>query len=390
VKNYEAVLEHIESYWHRLIRSTPQDEGTLIGLPRPYLVPSENAIFRELFYWDSYFTAFGVLDSPLEGLVVDITENLARLFHRFGVIPNGSRYYFLSRSQPPFFTRLALLALTVKEKRGDADTKAWLTEMTRVAELEHETVWLGTQHPHHRLMHAGLSRYFDINYLDALASCESGWDHSTRCDERWLEHLPVDLNAILHARELDLARMQEHLGNLEAARKWQARAATRAETMNALLWDEAAGFYFDFDFQAGQRNPHPSLAGFYPLWSGLASPEQAERVVHEWLPRFERPGGLLTTLEVRAGCQWAAPNGWAPLHWLVVAGLERYGFHADATRVMRAWCDNNALVFEKTGAMWEKYNVEHVGVEGEGGLYGALEGFGWTNGVFRDFARRLE
>ena len=387
---YQSVLEHIAAYWPRLIRHTPTDEGTLIGLPQPYLVPSENPIFRELFYWDSYFTALGLLETLLEDHIVGITENLAYLYKRFGVIPNGSRYYFLSRSQPPFFTRLVQLALQVKEGRGDADTLEWLRDMTAVSMNEHETVWMGTEHPHPRQMHRGLSRYFDINYLDVLASCESGWDHSTRCDSRWLEHLPVDLNSILYARELDIADAHVALGNPEAARLWRGKAETRAGTMNELMWDEAAGFYFDYDFAAERRNPHPSLAGFYPLWAGLATPERAARAVTEWLPRFSQQGGLLTTIEVQTGRQWAAPNGWVPLHWLVVAGLERYGFHAEATRIMRAWCDNNAAVFENTGALWEKYNVTQIGVEGEGGLYGSLRGFGWTNGVFADFARRLE
>ncbi len=387
--NYKPVLEHIDAYWPKLIRFTPSDDGTLIGLPKPYLVPSENAIFRELFYWDSYFTALGLQGTPLEQHIVDIADNLAHLYERFGVIPNGSRYYFLSRSQPPFFTRIVQLALTVKQRRADPDTQVWLRRMTDIAASEHETVWLGTEHPHHRLMHLGLSRYFDVNYLDALASCESGWDHSTRCDDRWLSHLPVDLNAILYAREIDLAAAYATLGDSATAQLWQERARKRAATINALMWDEVKGFYFDYDLTAQSRNPHSSLAGFYPLWAGLASLEQAERVVRDWLPHFERSGGLLTTLEEHAGRQWAAPNGWAPLHWLVVAGLERYGFHTDAQRIMKKWCDNNALVFEQTGAMWEKYNVQTIGAQSEGGLYGSLKGFGWTNGVFKDFAKRL-
>ncbi len=387
---YAPVLTHIDRYWSRLLRETPLDRGTLIGLPHPYLVPSEDPIFREMFYWDSYFIALGLTGTPLEGVTVGIVENLAHLFERFGVIPNGSRYYFLSRSQPPFFTRLMLLGFDVKQRRDDPDALEWLRGMTQVAVAEHETVWLGTEHPHHRQVYQGLSRYFDINYLDVLAGCESGWDHSTRCDERWLEHLPVDLNAILYVRELDIAAAHRLLGQTDTAQGWERSAAARGQQINRLMWDDHQGFYFDFDFVGERLNPHPSLAGFYPLWAGLASPEQAHRVVTEWLPQFERSGGLLTTLEIKAGRQWAAPNGWAPLQWLVVAGLERYGFQVEAARIMRAWCDNNASVFVSTGALWEKYNVEQVGATGEGGLYGALQGFGWTNAVFKDFARRLE
>ncbi|HUS14409.1 MAG TPA: trehalase family glycosidase, partial [Chloroflexia bacterium] len=225
--------------------------------------------------------------------------------------------------------------------------------------------------------------------LDVLASCESGWDHSTRCDERWLEHVPVDLNSILHVREQDFAWAAERLGHHRAAARWRDTAATRAATMQRLLWDEEAGFFFDYDYVNQRRTPVPSLAGFYPLWAGWATPEQAVRVVAEWLPRFEQPGGLLTSLDARPGRQWAAPNGWAPLQWLAIQGLLRYGENAAARRVMTKWCEHNAAVFAATGAMWEKYNVVEVGAVPEGGLYGTVPGFGWTNGVFVDLARLL-
>ncbi len=387
--NYQPTLEYISAYWSKIIRQTPEDHGTLIGLPKPYLVPSQDPIFIEMFYWDSYFIALGLIGTPDEPRIFDMLENFAYIFNRFGVIPNGSRFYFLSRSQPPFLLELIKLGLEIKQQRQDPDTNTWLEQMLSIAETEHKTVWLANQHPHHRNVYQGLSRYFDINYLDALASCESGWDHSTRCSDKWLEHLPVDLNAILYAREQDLANYHSLLGHTEQAMHWRQAATTRAKTINNIMWDENQGFYFDYNYKLEQRNLHPSLAGFYPLWAGLASQEQAARVVQDWLPQFERVGGLLTTLEVRQGHQWAAPNGWAPLQWLVVAGLERYGFDLEAQRIMRAWCDNNAVVFSKTAALWEKYNVEQIGAASEGGLYGALQGFGWTNGVFWDFAKRL-
>jgi alpha,alpha-trehalase len=142
-------------------------------------------------------------------------------------------------------------------------------------------------------------------------------------------------------------------------------------------------------------SPHASLAGFYPLWAGLATRAQAARLVQDWLPKFDCPGGLVTTLEERAGRQWAYPNGWAPLHWLVAAGLERYGYTDEARKVRTKWLDHCARIFAATGAMWEAYNVVDLDVLPEAGpreasLYGSLAGFGWSNAVFVDFARRLD
>jgi alpha,alpha-trehalase len=281
------------------------------------------------------------------------------------------------------------LAWGVKQRRGDEDTSEWLAQQLALAEAEQATVWSGTAQPHHRLVHQGLSRYFDINFLDMLASCESGWDHSTRCDDRWLSHLPVDLNSILYVRERDMAEFARVLGDEARARQWDERAAARAATMHSLFWDDAAGFFLDYDYQAGRRNPTLSLAGFYPLWAGWATPEQAERAVEVHLPRFEQRGGLVTSLTPQAGRQWAWPNGWAPLQWIAAEGLDRYGFHAEAQRIRARWCDACATMHARTGVLWEKYDVVDPGGEGEEGLYGHVVGFGWTNGVFVDFARKL-
>lgn len=390
-RRWKPVLEYIDAYWSRLVRHNPSDHGTLIGLPNPYLVPSDGAMFQEMYYWDSYFMALGLRGQPLEAMIPGMAENLAELMKRFLVIPNGSRFYFTSRSQPPFFTALIWEAYRVKQQRGDADLHIWLSEMLRVAELEHRTVWIGIAQPHDRLHQSGLSRYFDINYLDILASCESGWDHSTRCDDRWLSHLPVDLNSILYACELDMMRMAEVIGDSSRAAEWQRKSAARAEIVREWLWDEQASFYLDYDFANARRNPHASLAGFYPLWAGIATPAQAERMVHEWLPKFLHAGGLVTTLTAQAGRQWAYPNGWAPLHWLIDAGLERYGFSQQASAVRVAWLETVASEFGRTGALWEKYNVtatiDHAVEEG---VYGQVSGFGWTNAVFKDFAGRTD
>lgn len=387
---FAPVLAYINDYWPSVIRHHPEDEKTRIGLPYPYAVPSDGAMFQEMYYWDSYFMGLGLVGTEHEAVIIDMAENMAYLFNRFGIIPNASRYYFLSRSQPPLFTQMIWLAYAVKQQRGDSDTAAFLARMMAVAEAEHKTVWLGTAQPHYRQVYAGLSRYFDINFLDLLASCESGWDHSTRCDDRWLEHLPVDLNSILYLRENDFARAADILGQPEQATYWREQAKQRAEAMHRLHWDDVAGFFFDYDFVNERRNLHASLAGFYPLWAGLATPEQAERMVQAWLPRFEFNGGLVTSLESKPGRQWAYPNGWAPLQWLVVAGLERYGYHEEALRIAEKWCLNCAQVFAATGAMWEKYNVIDLDRAGEQGLYGHVKGFGWSNAVFVDFVRTLE
>jgi alpha,alpha-trehalase len=397
---HDLVLAYIDTFWDRLIRHQPEDRGTLIGVPRPYLVPSvdrDRPLFQEMYYWDSYFMNLGVFDTPRAWLIPDTAENCAALIERFGFVPNGTRYYFTSRSQPPFFTRMMWLADTVKRRRKDADADDFLRRMTAAAVTEHETCWLGDKHPHERKKLRGLSRYHDINYSHFLASCESGWDHSTRCDGtrsgteagRWLDFVPVCLNSILLARELDIARAYSSFGETDRSREWTTYASDRVEAMQELFWDADREFFFDYDWKAGARSNDPSLAGFYPLWAGWATPEQAARVVARWLPQFLLLGGVVTSLEGFAGRQWAYPNGWAPLQWLTAAGLDRYGFSSEANELRRRWCDTCESGFARRGTLSEKYNVADPTAPAECGLYGMVEGFGWTNAVYVDFARRL-
>src|SRR5690606_36459391 len=111
-----------------------------------------------------------------------------------------------------------------------------------------------------------------------------------------------------YARAQDMAEFARMLGQEERAVEWDVRAAGRAQTMHEVFWDEEQGFFLDYDYVAQQRNPTPTLAGFYPLWAGWATAEQAERAVRDWLPRFEQPGWLVTSLSAQAGRQWAWPN----------------------------------------------------------------------------------
>ena len=394
------ITAYIEGFWERLIRHQPADKGTLIGVPRAYLVPSADAhrpLFQELYYWDSYFMALGLVGTSHDWLILDIAENMAHLIERFGFIPNGTRYYFTSRSQPPFFTKMVDLALNVLKARNDPGTADFLKRMTALAVQEHETCWLGEKHPHERRKYRGLSRYHDINYSHFLASCESGWDHSPRCDGmnplaeagRWLDFLPVCLNSILYAREMDIAGWFTELGDRTGAEYWAAVAEERIPVMQEVFWSPEDEFFLDFDWKAEKRDPLPSAAGFYPLWAGWATKEQAARLVAKWLPRFLLPGGIVTTLEPCAGRQWGYPNGWAPLQWLTAAGLDRYGYHKEADEIRRRWCETCRHEYGLRGTLSEKYNVAGALEHAEEGLYGMVEGFGWTNAVYMDFMRKL-
>ncbi len=385
----KPALEYIDRYWERLERYKPHDDGTLIGLPRPYFVPSMSTgtgfAFEELYYWDTYFTAQGFIDTPRQYLMKGLVEDLMALMNRFHIIPNAGRTYHTSRSQPPFLTTFILQIYQLEKN------KRWLRESMDVAKEEYRTVWMGVAHPNWRQVFNGLSRYYHVDVLDDLAEAESGWDMTTRFDRQALSYLPVDLNALLYKYERDFAEAARILGDEEEIGEWERRAAKRKAMMKQYLWDEEKGFYFDFNFMTGKFSQVWSLAGFFPLWAGLEDEVDAKRIMSH-LDKFEFEGGLSTTaakphIKMRLPTQWAYPNGWAPLHLIALEGMERYGYRDDAERIARKWLNACLVHFEQHGEFIEKYNVVNIHDEPVEGVYPSQSGFGWTNAVFVRLAK---
>jgi alpha,alpha-trehalase len=393
VDDVREAREYIASYWTKVQRFHPKDDDSLLGLPKPYLVPSYTIKtgfdYNELYYWDSYFMVQGLLDEEHRELVMGILENLVTLFRRFKVIPNASRTYLTGRSQPPLLTSFIFDVY----QTYDLDEK-WLKKSIGVAQKEYETVWMGTKKPNERNVYRGLSRYYDINYLHDLAEAESGWDMAPRFDRRALNYLPVDLNALLYKYETDFARTARILGDKREAAHWDAAAAARKATMDELMWDRIKGLYYDYNYVKAKRGNVSSLAAYFPMWAGMVTDKQAASMVRA-LRRFEQKGGLSTTDALPLGqfmlgsmpTQWAYPNGWAPLQFIVIKGLERYGYHKDARRIAMKWMKANLQWFNENHTFLEKYNVVSPEKPPLKGLYPSQTGFGWSNAVFERFCR---
>lgn len=380
---------YIAEYWSKVQRFHPKDDESLLGVPKPYLVPSYSDKigfdFMELYYWDSYFMVQGMLQSSdNKELVTGILEDLLYLFARFKVIPNASRTYLTGRSQPPLLTTFIFDVYDAY----DLD-KNWLKDAIATAKKEYATVWMGVKKPNERLVYEGLSRYYDINYLHDLAEAESGWDMTPRFDRRALNFLPVDLNALLYKYESDFARAARILDDEPEAKKWDDAAALRKVIMNKLMWDKSRGLYYDFNYVKGKRGNVSSLAAYFPMWAGMVNDKQAAALVKA-LRRFENKGGLATTDSLPLGqfvlgsmpTQWAYPNGWAPLQFIVIQALERYGYHTDARRIATKWLKTNLAWFNQHQVFLEKYNVVSPEKPPLKGLYPSQTGFGWTNAVY--------
>lgn len=420
----KSVSEHINSLWPVLTRQPDAETaGSLIPLPHPYIVPGGR--FREIYYWDSYFTMLGLQAAGRDDMIANMVDNFAHLIDTVGYVPNGNRTYFIGRSQPPFFS---LMVGVLAEMRGEEvyqkylpqlkkEHAFWMDGTERLEALRNSESTVPQVLTHRRVVNFAdgnvLNRYWDDKaaprpesyredvetmeksgrpaeeiYRNLRAGCESGWDFSSRwlADGQTLEAIhttdiiPVDLNALLYHLEFTLANTCEAAGDLEAGKFYIEKAKARAEAIQKYCWQPTSSFFMDYDFVKMQATPILSLAGVYPLFFKLATPDQAARMAETVKAHFLKPGGVVTTPN-NTGQQWDAPNGWAPLQWMAIDGLRRYG-HADLAReITRRWVALNTKVYNKTGKMVEKYNVEDTGLLAGGGEYELQDGFGWTNGV---------
>lgn len=410
-----SVSTHIRRLWTVLTRSNTSSKGSLIPLPYPYIVPGGR--FTEVYYWDSYFTFLGLQTDKRFNMINDMVGDFAYLIDKYGFIPNGNRTYFLSRSQPPFFSFMVELLANVK---GDSVIVRYLPELKK----EYAYWMKGSEQlsksnravKNTVLLENGqiLNRYWDnddsprpeafrtdsLNALSAKqgyksyyrnirSACESGWDFSSR----WLKDgyslktiettniLPVDLNVLLWNLEDVIAKGALLNNDTVLSRRFRQKANIRAKLIRTVFWDKKAGFFMDYNFKTQKLTQHFSLAGIFPLFVPLATQDQAKQVAQKIKNDFLFKYGLTTTL-TKTGQQWDFPNGWAPLQWVSIRGLNNYHYNKLAKEIAVRWVKGNVEWYKKTGKLVEKYNVV-TGIKGQGGEYPGQDGFGWTNGVLQ-------
>lgn len=414
-----SLKKHLENLWPTLTRKADVIEkySSLLPLPEAYVVPGGR--FREIYYWDSYFTMQGLAVSNRYDLIESMLDNFKYLIDTYGHIPNGNRTYYLSRSQPPYF---ALMVELLESKMGARIYKKYLTAMQK------EYAWwmdgqsnLQQGSAYRRVVKLSdgsiLNRYFDdkqapreelyyqdvqtgllytggdnLVYTHLRAGAESGWDFSSRwfADTMQLSSietiniLPVDLNCLLYAYEniLNKAAKSQHLTNL--AHNYSTKAAERKAAITKYFWNADKGYFFDYQFKNETTTNRWSLAGVLPLFTEIATAGQAAQVKQKIESNFLRDGGVITT-PYHTSQQWDAPNGWAPLQYVTVKGLANYQYDTLAKEIATRWMQVNENVYQNTGKMLEKYNVENTHLESGGGEYPTQDGFGWSNGVYLKF-----
>lgn len=403
-----GLRKHIDTLWTVLERDADTVKNTsLIPLPYPYVVPGGR--FRETYYWDSYFTMLGLQEAGRYDVIEHMVDNFAWLLDKYGLIPNGNRTYYLTRSQPPFFS---LMVEMLAEQKGDSVMLTYLPQL-----LKEYNFWINGSGGHHVIAvgESYLNRYYDAGdypreesyredvmqarksdqdsasfYRNIRAAAESGWDFSSRWFEdgvhlstiKTTDYIAVDLNCLLYNLETLIAKASRLANDDATANDFSAKALKRKQGILKYCIN-SDGIFTDYNFKTGKPSTKLTMAMAYPLFFKIATPKQAERIAQLIEARFLKTGGVATTLNNDSGEQWDAPNGWAPLQYITIVGLNNYGYDKLAKTIALRWINQNTVAFKQTGKLLEKYNIELKGdaAKAGGGEYPLQDGFGWTNGV---------
>ncbi len=419
VQHEKDITKHIKNLWS-VLRRDPDSAvkgSSLLPLPYPYIVPGGR--FREIYYWDSYFTMLGLKESGEVQMIEDMVRNFAYLIETYGHIPNGNRTYYLGRSQPPFFAAMVELLASIK---GDAVYVEFLPAMEKeYAFWMNGSEKVAAGKPYKRVVRmkdgSVLNRYwdeFDVPrqeshkedvqtanksgrkksevYRQLRAGAESGFDFSSRWFSdgksltaiRTTNIIPVDLNSLLYNLELAIATAKSIMGNQQEYGKYRRLARKRQDAINKYCWSVKVNFYTDYDFTTGRHTNHITPAGMYPFCFFEGKPDYmsllARKAADGIRSKLLHAGGISASA-IKTGEQWDSPNGWAPLQWMTVWGLDRCGQKSLAADIAYRWVKLNNDVYQRTGKLMEKYNVIQTDLEAGGGEYPGQDGFGWTNGV---------
>ncbi len=387
--------DYIQKNWDKTVKYQPKDKGTVIGIPYPYTSPCMTEQFTTLFYWDTYFTNKGLIESRRMDLAKNNVKDFIFLLNNFGMIPNNADRRILTRSQPPFF---GLMLKDVLEAEADEGLKkvgyhALVKEMefwelkrkstnglnryssdipVNCLELEIETLAFYK-------FRTGIERKAGFySVLNDLAECESGWDYNPRFYGKCYEYNPVCLNSILWFNETYLAKLEQEL-NISDGKKWQEKAEKRKALMFALLRADD-GLFYDYSYVDNQKSDILSCASFYPYFVGMCKATKNEK--DKLLNVLELEYGLQATSDnyEKGNYQWGKTVVWPSLQFIAVQALKNSGFDDDAGRIAKKYISLITENFENTGRLWEKYD----GKSGKSSFmeYTPPEMLGWTAGVY--------
>lgn len=392
--DWHTLDDTIRAWWDADVHSAFEDdlkadaEGTLLFLPHRYITAggSERA-FAEMYGWDTFFINCALLAHNRADLVKNHILNQLHQIERFGMMLNGNRSFYQTRSQPP------LLAEGVRRYVMHTGDRALLMQAYPLLVREYREYWCA---PHHTtpILLATNRDIGDTAHPRLHAESETGLDFFAGFDGDVRQCVPLITNCILVGYSRVLAWAAEELGLENDARRWHMQAEERAARINYYCWSDDDGFFFEYNFVKRQQVPVWSLCAYWAIWAGVAMPQQSERMVAN-LHRFEFDHGLAMTDRDYgsphpefAWVQWSYPAGWPPFQIMVTEALDQAGFRADADRIAAKFVALQLRLFNPTGKLWEKYNVVSGSLDFPHERYAVPPLHGWASAAAVLLGRR--
>ncbi len=407
---HREAYSYVQNYWENLVRVTPtQTKGSILPLPYEFVVANPTR-FDEMYYWDTYFGMKGLLSSGHLDLSQKIVENFLYMIREYGVIPNGNRDYYLSRSQPPFISSMVKEvfeeSMTAQPARK-AHLRKWLKERAfPLLQKDLEDFWMNPKTRYDES--TGLHHHYDdinlarperhsadkeladdwndehglgITYQDTRAVAESGLDFTDGLGKEASHTANTLLNAMVYKYMKDLEYFARELDLDDEAMKYAQMAEKKKAAMDRYLWS-SKGHYQNYIIGDDKQIDGLHAEVFTAMYAKAASPEQAKELVSQ-LRLLEKEGGVMSSLYTDSHHQWDGDNGWAPLHYFVIQGLRNYGYDEDADRIAKKIANSYAKIHHKEGVFLERIDVSDGSRPIEDGKkYPVQEGFLWTNGVY--------
>jgi len=387
-------------------------DSSLLDLERPFFIPGGR--FREFYYWDSYWILEGLLVSKMYKSAENIVRNFIHIINTYGYIPNGTRKYYLNRSQPPMFPMMLLKILDVNDGMlNDLVFNEGLKAAVKEYEFfeKYKSVKLkgkdGNSHllnyyhvktdfPRPESLKEDIQTYLEQHsltenqiYGNLKSAAESGWDFSSRWFKKQNDigtvqassQITVDLNAIIYRNEEILEKLFERKKDIKNQKKYNEKKNARKTAINNVLWNVKDNSWNDYNMKTGEfikgfyfSNIMPMIYGIKPITSEYDLLSKYKTFL------FKYKGGIPAS-EFESGQQWDFPNVWAPHQHMLIEYLINIEEDKLAFHVSKAFFNSVSAGFTDSGSFFEKYNCKELGKTGAGGEYKPQTGFGWTNGT---------
>ncbi len=337
-------IELYDAVWESVFTRHMNPPGKYFS--SPYI---DAALDKKLYQWDMtfiimyaryihhIFPAIGALDNFYarqreDGMIWRIFSEKTGREHWWGNYPNAVN--------PPLFawTEVEYMKMTGDDSRIKRVLPA----------LEAQSCWLDDSMRSKRSRHKLFWNTGDGTGMDNTPRRGSGW---------------IDLTAQVVLNHKMIAELYRRIGEEGETRRHEGAAELISHACNRFMWDKGDGFYYDID-DGGSLKNIKTAAGFWPLLAGIASPQQAVRLVDH----LNDTGSFNSPVPVPAlardqkdydpGGRYWLGGVWAPTNYMVVRGLSNYGYENEAREISTRYLNAMSLVYRDKKTVYELYAPE--------------------------------